>query len=646
MKTSATRFRTVLCLAGSLCLAATRLSAEPPTQPLFPLEELSAACAAAKGGFRPPTQADLEPLETELFDAAARLDQRLTADGDNGANWKTYLQFDRMQSQLRRDEGPDPDVLYETYHKFRAQHEGLRLIWFADVREALRRHRLTRRAIGRPEEKTAYENIVNGLPGYLEAYAAEPTTKLALEIGNALRWLQDRRQAPELVEKLRHELCKPNLSIRASAEMLAAAIERPVDRTEPVRDLILGTTIRGTGRTTGQLSVKLVPDPKHAVFDAIFHGTTKSRTVGYNGPVRIYSNGVTSFGARKRMWLSAEGLAALPTDSKAKTRNRIDRICSNRGRQIVEKIAWRRARSQQQTAERIASRHAEGRFNERLDQEVAGTIDRTNTSFDKKIRQPLLQRKLFPQRLDFSTTQEAIHIVGLTAEPSQLGAPGKPPELPPECDLAVRLHESMINNMAITALAGTLIREETVLDALRRMEASPEVLDRARSMEGEPPWKIAFERLRLGGSEAAVPISVKFADNRFVVTVRGSGYYRGSQSLPAMNMRAEYKFEQTERGFKAKRQGPLQVTRPDGAFAGPNGVVLRRRFEGLFKNEILIEEIDMKVSSDRADGGVADGGAVEKRTIRMRPVQCICENGWLALAWRRVPADPPDADDP
>lgn len=662
MKSRAVQASIALLVAVSLFLANTCVKAGPPAEGLFPVDELLAACVAAQRGFRPLTRADLEQAKAELTEAVARLDQQLTADGENGAAWRTFLKWDRLQSQLQRTD-PDPDELEAVYEQYRAKdrrcerdklavkREGLNRTAFAEVREALWRYLWTARTLDDPDlakelQDQYHKMVTTQLPEYVRQYHAQPTAAAALRIGQQLRWLEYWQQAPELVASLRRELGGPNLLIQASADLVAAAIARPLDQQEPVRDVILGTDIYGTGHTKGNLEVKLVPDAKRAAFDIILLGTTASETVGYKGPAQIYSTGTTGIGARKRFRLDTEGLAAEPSAANAKTRNRINCIQTTRGRRLVQRIAWKRALRQESTAEYIASRHAEQRVNQRLNREAAEMVNRANASAGK-YRNYLRQCRMFPRRLDFSTTDKALHGVGLLADGSQLGAPNKPPQLVEPYDLAIHVHESMINNLAASAFAGELLSEKTLLADLEHLGVPEDARLRLQSPEEEATWTIVFERFRLEDDGVAMPISVQFADNAVVVTIHGRRFYKGGQMLSAMNVTAEYKFEPTEQGFRAVRQGDVKVTRRKGGFAGAEGAILKRRFEGMFEEEILLEQIELPREWDTLPGADAQTNRPPEITpVKLKTVQCVCRDGWLAIAWKRTSPDEPASPTP
>jgi len=609
----------VVWIAASLSMAGGYVAAESPSPDFPSVEELPAACLAAKANFRPLTPQNVESAKAELVEAAERLDKKLKSDGKNGENWRKYLLLEKLQNQLRSDEMPDLGVLGTIYKRYAADHEGLALVWFLDVKESLRRYRFLAASVESTKLKAAYNRMLDGLAKQIESYRSKPTAEGAVAIGLAVGQLQDARQAPELVAAVLHHFARPNLFADVSAELIAAAMSEDVDETAPVEDVILGTRIRGTGHTTGSVTAKLVPDELRGVVDVTFLGVTKTDNVGTNGPVRIYSNGVTRLGVCKRIWIDADGLSSLPAIAKAITDSDITDI---HGGRMAERIAWNRAGQQQYRAQQIASEHAQQRVNRRVDDETVEMLDRANDAFVKKFRQPLMERNLFPQIFDFSTTTEWLKLVGLQAGRYQLAAPTEPAtKLIENHDLALRIHQSMIDNLAAGSVAGRTVRDETFRSVLVALLGKlPEEL---KETEDQAPWAITFA--------ARQPVSVEFADGGFTVTIRGRRYYRGDESYPGMNVTAAYKFSEADGGFKAIRQGELKIF-PPGFVPGSGKrlsarevtirTLLKRRFGKIFEEEFLVEQIELPERWSKVG--------------KLQPVQLVGEGTWLTVAWRRV----------
>ena len=90
-----------------------------------------------------------------------------------------------------------------------------------------------------------------------------------------------------------------------------------------------------------------------------------------------------------------------------------------------------------------------------------------------------------------------------------------------ENDLAVQVHESLVNNFAAALLSGVTLKEEDVQkQAIDLLGKLPEQL---KSEEDRDPWSITFAKIR--------PVTIKFADNGFQVTIRGQRLHFGRTRL-------------------------------------------------------------------------------------------------------------------
>ncbi|MGQ9576722.1 MAG: hypothetical protein ACUVUC_15550 [Thermoguttaceae bacterium] len=593
------------------------LAALPPPPP----EQLPEAVRAAKSAFLPPTQTDLQSAKAELLAALRRLDARLKADGPDARKWREFLRPEQITHQLAQPKGPDLTALDAAYFRFAAGHEGLGLAWFGDVRRSLRDYVTLARLIGRPELRSQYEKVLEGLADNLEQYRQNPSDQTATAINLALEWLQRAGQAKWVVRATRHRFSHPNLLVEVSDRLVAARLAGPIEDSSPVRDCILGTDIHGTGYTSGQLAVDLVPSATAGQLDLVFRGQIDTDTIGYNGPVRIFSHATTHMEARKRLALSGEEVSGSPTVSQAQTASTIHAIRSRRGCGLVERIAWNRAFKQKAQADYIAARHAEALFSQRMDAEAAGLLARANDALLSKFRRPLADRRLWPEVFRFRTSEQALHLIVLEAADGSLAAPGAPPELDERADLIVKLHQSAINNFAAAALGGMIVDEK------RAEQWATEYLGplewRKAPGEEQQHWTITFA--------PRWPIRVSFGEGTFSVTVSGQEYAVDGESYPGMNVTAVYRIQKTPRGPRALRQGRLAVFPPgfdpaSGEQFPPRVQVLRtmleRRFGKLFQEDWTPKNLVLAPEG--------------RQPVELQLTRWETTRGWLLLAWKRA----------
>lgn len=588
----------------------------PPT-----IDELVAACEGAKGQFTPRTEAHLQAARSELQAATARLDARLKAAGPTGEDWRAFLDCTALTEQLARDARMELETLDPLYKKYDSGHPGLNLNCFADVRRALWRYLTTARAIGDAKLKDQYELVLEKLPEHLEAYRKSPNADAAWVIGRTVGWLEDAGQAPELIRAIRSYFSHPNLILQVSAGVVDAGLGRPVDETEPVRDVILKADIFGTGHTTGRVTVELAPNAQHAALDAVLRGNIESRTTGYRGPARVFSDSVTEITSRKPLLVDAEHVWALPAKSRAVTRTKITGVRVVRGGKRLERLVWRRACSQKSQAEWVGARHAEQRVSRRVDQQTGQLVGEANQAFREKFRRPLADRNLFPELLRFHTTQDALHGTARYAGPAGLAASNPLPEIPEKHDLVLCLHESMINNLMDAALSGMILQEEELRSQMT--EAFGPLPERLQPDEDEEPWAVTFAAYR--------PISVAFGNGRFKVTIRGRKYARGEEEYSGvtMNVSAEYEIRKTPDGFKAVRQGELEVF-PPGFVQGEDKLstrqqvlrtLLQKKFGKIFDEEWTPKPLVLPGRWEKAG--------------ELAMTEWSVSNGWILVAWSR-----------
>jgi hypothetical protein len=609
----------VLILVASP-LGAQTGSSETPT-PASGAASLVAACREAKADFHPISQSDVAQDKEVLLAAIQRLDARLSEAGPNGDAWRKYLLWDAMPAAIDQ---PDSGKFWKIYDRYTADHDGLDLVWFVDVREALRRYEAISRAVHNPKVREAHATVLDRLAAALESHQAKPTPETMTVIYEYVRWLREAHQSPKLVAAILQHFDRPNFLASVSTRFIAAGIAAPVDDVAEITDCILGTSVFAKAHTVGETRVQLQPNAEMGVIDTLLLGTTTGESVGYHGPVTIFSNSITKLSGLKRMCITDEGLSAQPAVSNAETSVNICDIQSNKGRRIIEQMAWRRAGKQQSEAEAIASRHAEQRLNERIDAQADEQIEKANDQYVNKFRQPFSDRKLFPQLLRFGTSETLLSVTGRQAEQGELAAASASPPVA-DGDVVLRLHESAVNNLAYEALAGRTIHEEkvqaTATDLLGHLPEKMKGDDDGR------PWAISFNRRD--------SISVSFADGGFKIVIHGDRFYKGKEGYPKMNISVVYKIVQSPAGFKAVRQGEIEVFPPDFVPGSGQRIdarqtvirnLLKRRLEKVFEPEMLGKGIELS--------------GKWKAAGKLMPIEVVARDGWLVIAWKLTPPEP------
>jgi len=583
--------------------------------------------AGATHQFRPLVEADVQEMLTQAKAAVAALDERFATAGASAEGWKQYLSWDKFKSELQKAK-PEKALVGDVYNKLAAGYEGLELKWFANLRTALGNYLPVADSVGNPDLEAAFKSQIDELTQQIKSLSPHPTTDDTQKIADHLLWLETARQAPELVREIRQRFSTPNFHVQLGGELLGMGVGGPIDNVAPIDDVILGTTIHGTGHTVGQTKATLTPNPTFATFDAVLEAMNSSTNVGRNGPVCIYSTGQTSLNANKRLWIDEAGLHAHPAQAAAQNHTTINNIVSIKGRKFVEKIAWRKAGKQLSQAEAIAGQHAASRLGARVDAEADPTIQKANEQFAVKGRKPLDERRAFPRTLSFDTLASALEIHGTEALESQLAALSAPPELTRPADVSLRIHESMINNIAETALTGMRLNDDMVQRVL--LELLGRLPEQLKPEQNQEPFTIVFPPERI---PRVPPVTVSFADDGYAITLRGQEYFTGDQRRPGMNITATYKFVKTPEGYQTVRQGDLQIygfgqvpgakrsLRQQGIYT-----VLQTKFGKIFGPESKLQGFKFK------SGKLAAAG-------QLVPQEIIAKDGWLAVGYSRTKSE-------
>ncbi len=570
---------------------------------------LSEAALGFGDQFRQIPDSEVEADKALLESTAAKLDKYLLAGGANGAAWKKYLDWEKLQDQLK-SKAPELDALKTIYQAFAADQVGLELPVFSDVRQALERY-VEDLGARQPEVPAQFAEHLKKLAEALKQYAESPSEDVADAVGAELGWLAEMRQAGALVRAVRNRYSRPNLYAQVSGRFVAVGIDQQIDDVAPVRDIILGTDISGTGHTVGRIVSKLVPSEQSATIELRLAGTTATKTVGLNGPATIYSNGTTSIDGRKRIVIDANGFASYPAPAGAATKTQITGVGA--GGAMAQRVASQRVYEKKAQAEAIGSQHAADRVRRRLELQVGEQLWKAQSKFQTEFRGPLIRRGALPDLLKFSTTEQALLVKALEAGQYHLGAPGDEPKITVPADVSLQLHESMVNNMATALLSGATIKEEELKAKVIEWRGS--LPERFKADEDQEPLSITFARLH--------PITLALSDGGFKITIRGQRYVSGSRRFAGMNVTAEYKMSIDGAGARLVRQGELKIVPPRGGPLSASQIALRtvlqHKFGRLFEEEI------------KSDGLKLSGRWEAVGPLELKQLQA--GGGWLAVAW-------------
>ena len=630
----------------------------------------------AKGTFRPITDADLTAAQADLKAKVDRLGWMLSgssADVQSAVGgWKGAIHWDELQAEIGRGKDARPDEL-RRLTQFVHDAQGSDTLDHSDdptakqgnldfrsalqeVRVALHRYRLLLVAAG-PNGAAQFDDRVESIAKSLTGDPASWTSTESNNLGELLGELQAEGQTPALVAAVQEWFDHPNLFIRAPQEFVAKLSEQdPVDETnKDFKDVILGTNIFGTTHIRGQKTVTLIPNDQQAVMGVTFSGNVESRTVGYHPPVTITSHGTTQLSGMVRVTIDGDGYSSSQACSNACMHTCIDCIAICGGR-LVQRIATKKVYQGKPEAECVAAQHAEQKLNERMESDAKEALGASNNNYKLKMRDPLMSWGAFPRSIRYATTTSDLTIRAVEANEFQLGAPAtvERPTVDGNPFLAVRLHESFVNNLLASSLGGRTVSQAQFEDGVGNL-LGPDAAAKTRKT-GETPQQIKereakmtdvqredYEKdLKFKRANRKItfveenPITVEFTDHGFSITIRGTRFEGEDLDKPAgaENITARYKFVEGPNGpERATRIGELDVAPPAWRKLSPLQRTtlktaevdkLRGRFNDLLPPTIEFQGLDFSQSAQPWN-----------KIGSLQTTHVAAGNGWLSIDWKQ-----------
>ncbi|MCX7403205.1 MAG: hypothetical protein NTY87_08915 [Planctomycetia bacterium] len=587
--------------------------------------DLAAIAAQPLGegeAFRPVSAAALNSAASRLRLALTPLDS-LLARSPSGANWKAYLDWPALTAQAAAGKNADVATLRRLRDLLNAEESGLEMHQFAATRRAVSAYTEAAEAAQMPEAPALYKTRLEKIAAALAVGAAAGTTDALQPLGPLLAKLEESSQAPTAVARVRGAINRPNLYLDVDEALLATAVNRAVDQTAAINDVVLGTRIRGMGHTEGVVLLDFVPSLDRAVVDLSFDATNYSNTSGSSGPVTVCSSGVTKLDARKRILVDSQQVLSLPVEAhaKASTTTTGMSIKSKFGKKVIQKIATRKISEMRPQAEAVAGQKAQERVRREFDSQISEPIAKAASDYQTKFRRPLLERGWYPEMLQMSTSDSRLSVVARKSLSDQIAAFTPPPAVDPDAVLAIRVHETLVNNAAEISLGGRTITQADVEKMAK--ERGGKLHESLTSEPDQPPWSITFARSK--------PIELDADDSRAKVTLRGSKYTSGEREFPAMDVWVAYRIEPVAGKIRLIRDGEVQIYPPGFVPGGAEKLtiaqtslrgILKKRLGKVFQEVVDIEPLELQ---DK----LAPAGPL--------PVEQFVaqKDGWVAVGWRK-----------
>jgi hypothetical protein len=603
-------------------------------------DDLTSAIKAARDNFKPINDDQLAAAKADLLKQMQALEKFVNPKSDNGKNWLTYLSWDDAKKELAGDSKPDLGPLTITYQQLNRDENGLELAPFRRVSDSLWKY-INLSGLSRSDNQAdVYGKKLDVLAGELDEYQKQPSAALASTIGRRMEVFSVLGQSPELATAVKSKFAQPNALVDASAKLLSASAGETLNRMDPITDTILGTSVHGTGHTTGSVAAKTVPSADRATVQLTTKGHTESENVGRNGPAVIRSTAHTDFTADKIVELSDQTFKAKPAKVDAHVKSDVHSVSKaggGLGSNLVARMGMSQVQQKHAQADSIATNHAQGRISRRVDQEVSDKLAKARKRYDEDYRLPLARRGELPDDIQFSTTDDALLLQLTQASHAQLGAPTTPPELPTGKDLVVRVHESATNNYLASLLGGATISEDDPEHGTKADVPLPKWLRDAwenrldkHASANDPdfqPWSLKFNGER--------PIEVAFTDDNKVHVTLHIAHLSSGHEFTRWDVTGTFTPELAGGGITLRRQDldayPVDkdlkpLASHSSTQAGEKQNLLDELTKRSDQGRGFPKTIEIKEINPTGDFAKAGPLAANEFTAK---------NGWLTVAWNR-----------
>lgn len=397
-------------------------------------------------------------------------------------------------------------------------------------------------------------------------------------------WAVNNIQMQDQLSAIRAAARSNNVDVTISKRLISEYVRDSFERPRDVSDCILGTAIKGCGVAKGSSDVELFDKPGKVELNVVIKTSVATKTIGANGPVRIHSDGLTNIVTYKPIVFDGNSFRALPSYSKAVTDSKttgIDTNFSGGLDRLVRKIAAKQIVKKKGESNFIAAKHAEVDTNKATDLEVDAMLVEGNRTFYNEVVRPGAIRGFLGSPYSLSTSRSSIRFATLIACKNQLGAVDPPIQSVRSGDVNVSLHQSSVNNLLTTYLAGKRFSTSDLSGRSGLVASSQNGLgDGANQVSAAAVKKDTVRQIAVT-LDSTCPVEMVFEPETVFVKVRATTIEIDDQSYAAMNIGMRFRISRENGTWNLCFDGepiisPVRMElNPAGKLSGPEIAVRR-----------------------------------------------------------------------
>ena len=581
------------------------------------LDQLRILCAEPDKTDRQPNEPDLVAVQKQLLVAVNRL-RRLP-------NLPETLPLEKLRLSLLNTKDFQSETISEVYQILHTQRNEFDNGTFSPFSLLLRKYLTLELAAKNENFVDEYQNLLAGMPDFVEIFLSGDHPEYGPALTDSIDWLTDLGDcvpsAQRLAAFLKSAFGHSNFYFQVSSGFLSHAFHRSIEEELSLNEYVLDTKVRGSGRISGETSITFRPNEKQAEIRLQLTAQMSSNTIGRNGPIRVASTNSGSIWGEKTIFFSEDLFRTTPASARSNLSSRTTGIGADGGdflQPILLSVAQNQVPKRKPRYDAESRRMAARRLSERLNQEVNPQIAQIFQRYQKELQTPLRESGLFTEGWKFQTTETNLKLTTRVSGSSQPAAMDVPPVFSEPSDVAVRVHQSALNNAAEMTLAGRRIVIEEFVAQLE--EKYPKLMQKLKRNEENPITAITFAEKS--------PVSVLFKDNIISIVVRIDKFEQDEAEHPGQDITVKYRLSAQGAKFVFERAEAPTVF-PSGY--DPNGRV-RIAGRNLAIRNIVMKRLDEQLKETYELSPTELQEQWEGKGL-LTPQTALAENGWLALSW-------------
>ncbi len=419
-----------------------------------------------------------------------------------------------------------------------------------------------------------------------------------------------------LGERIQLHYRNANVRVAITEDLINRLLPDREPQYQFVHDQVMGRPVHGQSRTSTEVAVKLIPDPRRLRLALEIQGLVSALTSSTAGPATFFNDSESTYVARKEIELTPQGVRLWPAQVDVNNdlylrgvKTSLDPI------PLVGALVNEVARSQHEQSRPAMSMEVERKVANRAKQQIDSEADARLSNFSQRLQsrfvEPFAAMSLGPAMISAETTDIRMTMRLRFATDEQLGAWTPRPQAPADSLLSVQVHESTLNNILeqLELDGGTF----TVLQIRQRIAQR---FNRPEMLKGESPNDDVV--IRFADQDAA---RVECRDGRLEIALAIDSLSRSPHRWTNFQVRVFYQPEMNGRTVQFNRDGVVRLTGKRMSFS--DQIALRGIFSKTFSKEHPWSLTPEAILNN-------------PKLARTGVTQCVIEDGWIGVAFGPV----------